>query len=52
LIHALLVLAVILFVIWLIFHAIGGLIHLIWLGIIVLALLWLIGLIRGRSATI
>ena len=50
-IHTLLVLAVILFVLWLLFHATGTLVNLIWLAIIVLAVLWLIGLVRGRSTT-
>jgi hypothetical protein len=48
-IHALLVVAAILFVLWLLFHASGGLINLIWLVIIVLVVLWLVGLMRGRS---
>ncbi len=48
-IHALLVIAVILFVLWLLFHATGGLVNLIWLAIIVLVVLWLVGLVRGRS---
>jgi hypothetical protein len=49
LIHALLVLAVILFVLWLVFHAAGGLVNLLWLVIIVMVVLWLIGFVRGRS---
>ena len=49
-IHALLVLAVILFVLWLLFHATGGLVNLIWLVIIVLVGLWLFGFVRSRSA--
>ncbi len=48
-IHALLVIAVILFVLWLLFHAAGALVNLIWLVIIVLVGLWLFGLVRGRS---
>ena len=48
-IHALLVIAVILFVLWLIFHATGALVNLIWLVIIVLVILWLFGFVRGRS---
>jgi hypothetical protein len=50
-IHSLLVLAVILFVLWLLFHAAGTLVNLIWLAIIVLVVLWLVGFIRGRSST-
>jgi hypothetical protein len=49
-IHALLVVAVILFVLWLLFHATGGLINLIWLVIIVLVAVWLFGLVRSRSS--
>ena len=49
-IHALLVLAVVLFVLWLLFHATGGLINLIWIVIIVPVVLWLFGFVRGRSA--
>ncbi len=48
-IHALLVLAVILFVLWLVFHAAAGFANLLWIAIIVLAVLWLVGLFRGRS---
>jgi hypothetical protein len=47
----LLVLAVVLFVLWLLFHATVGLINLLWIAIVVLAVLWLIGLLRGRSTT-
>ncbi len=39
-IHALLVLAVILFLIWLIFHAIGAIIHLLWILIIAAVVIW------------
>ena len=49
-IHALLVLAVVLFVLWLVFHAASGLVNLIWLVIIVLIGLWLFGFVRSRSA--
>lgn len=49
-IHALLVLAVVLFVLWLLFHAAGAVVNLIWLAIIALVVLWLIGFFR-RSAT-
>ena len=50
-IHSLLVVAVVLFVLWLLFHAAGGLVNLIWLAIIVLVVIWLVGLLRGRSAS-
>jgi hypothetical protein len=49
-IHALLVAAVILFVVWLLFHAAGSLVNLIWLVIIVLVVVWLFGFVRNRSA--
>jgi hypothetical protein len=45
----LLVVAVILFVLWLLFHAAGGLINLIWLVSVALIVLWLVGFVRGRS---
>jgi hypothetical protein len=48
LIHLLLVAAVILFVLWLLFHAAAGLVNLLWIIIIVLAIIWLVGLLRGR----
>ena len=50
-IHLLLVIAAVLFVLWLLFQSAGALINLIWLAIIVLLVIWLIGFIRGRSAT-
>jgi hypothetical protein len=50
-IHSLLVIAVVLFVLWLLFHAAGGLVNLIWLAIIVLVAIWLFGLVRSRSAS-
>jgi hypothetical protein len=49
-IHALLVLALILLVVWFLFHAAGGLVNLIWLVIIVLVVIWLFGLLRGRAS--
>jgi hypothetical protein len=30
------------------FHAAGALINLIWIAIVVLAIIWLVGLVRGR----
>ena len=48
-IHALLVIAAILLVLWFLFHATGALVNLIWLAIIVLVILWLIGMVRGRG---
>ncbi len=49
--HMLLVLAVVLFVLWLLFHASVALINLLWIAIVILAVLWLIGLLRGRRTT-
>jgi hypothetical protein len=50
-IHALLVVAVVLFVLWLLFHAAAGFVNLIWLAIIVLVAIWLFGLVRNRSGS-
>jgi hypothetical protein len=50
LIHLLIVAAIILFVLWLLFHAAGAIVNLIWIAIIVLAIIWLVGLFRGRRA--
>jgi hypothetical protein len=47
-IHLLIVAAVILFVLWLLFHAAGALINLVWIVIVVLVVIWLVGLVRGR----
>jgi hypothetical protein len=49
-IHLLIVIAVILFVLWLLFHATGALVNLLWIGIVVLAILWLVGLFRNRRS--
>ena len=49
-IHLLIVAAVILFIIWLLFHAAGAIVNLIWIAIVVLAIIWLVGLLRGRRA--
>jgi hypothetical protein len=50
-IHTLLLIAVVLFVLWLVFHATAGAaVNLIWLAIIALVVLWLVGFFR-RSAT-
>jgi hypothetical protein len=38
-------------VLWLLYRASRALVNLIWLAIIVLVVIWLIGLVRGRSAT-
>jgi hypothetical protein len=49
-IHLLIVAAVILFVLWLLFHAAAALVNLLWIAIVVLAIIWLVGLLRGRRA--
>ncbi len=49
-IHILIVVAVILFVLWLLFHATGALVNLLWIGIVVLAIIWLVGMFRSRSS--
>ena len=50
-IHLLLVLAAILFIIWLVFHAAGGMVDLLWLVIIIAVVLWLFGFFRGRGSS-
>ena len=47
-IHLLIVAAVILFVLWLLFHAGAALVNLLWIAIVILAVIWLVGLFRGR----
>jgi hypothetical protein len=46
-IHALFVLAVVLFVIWLVLHAGAALWNLIWIAIVVALVLWLLGFLAG-----
>jgi hypothetical protein len=48
LIHFLIVAAVILFVLWLLFHATAALVNLLWIAIVVLAVIWVVGLVRSR----
>jgi hypothetical protein len=47
-IHLLIVAAVILFVVWLLFHATGALVNLLWIAIVILAVIWIFGLVRSR----
>jgi hypothetical protein len=47
-IHLLIVAAVILFVLWLLFHAAGALVNLLWIIIVILAVIWLVGMFRSR----
>jgi uncharacterized RDD family membrane protein YckC len=50
-IHTLLAVAVVLFVLWLIFFHLGGLIHLLWIGILIALAIWVFGFFfRGRRA--
>jgi hypothetical protein len=51
-VHSLLVLAVILAVLWVLFHAAGAVVHLLLVGAVILAVLWLLGFMRGRSSTV
>jgi hypothetical protein len=47
-VHALLVLALIFFVLWLLFHAVGALIHLLWIAIVAALVLWVVlAIFRG-----
>ena len=48
---ALLVLAVVLFILWLLFHATGVLVNLLWIAIIIAVVLWLLGFVRGRGTS-
>jgi hypothetical protein len=47
-IHLLIVAAVVLFVLWLLFHATAALVNLLWIAIVVLAVIWIVGLVRSR----
>lgn len=49
LIHTLLVIAAILFVLWLLFHASLALMNLIWIAIVILVVLWLVGFLGRRT---
>ena len=51
-IHLLLVLAVIFFIAWLVLHAAGGLVNLLWIVIIAAVVLWLLGFLRRGSSTV
>lgn len=48
-VHALLVAAAVLFILWLVFFHLGTLVHLVWVGILAALVLWLLGFFfRGR----
>ena len=49
LIHTLLVIAIILAVLWFLFHTSLAIMNLIWIVIAILVVLWLVGFLRGRS---
>ena len=49
LIHTLLVVAIILAILWFLFHASIALMNLIWIVVAILVVLWLVGFLRGRS---
>jgi hypothetical protein len=51
-IHALLVVAVVLFIIWLVFHAAGTLIHLLWLGILIALGIWVFNFVTRRGSAV
>ncbi len=44
--HTLSVLAIVLFVLWMLFHAASTTVNLIWLAIIAMVILWLVGFFR------
>jgi len=48
-IHALLVLAAVLFVLWLLFHAVGAMVHLLWIVILLCVALWVLGFVFNRG---
>lgn len=45
-VHSLLALAIVLFLIWVMFHAAGAAINLLWIAIVALVVLWLVGFFR------
>ena len=49
LIHTLLVVAIILAILWFLFHASIAIMNLIWIVVAILVVLWLVGFLRGRS---
>ena len=49
LIHTLLVLAIILAILWFLFHASIAIMNLVWIVVAILVVLWLVGFLRGRS---
>ena len=49
-IHSLLVIAVILFIVWLLLHASMGIVNIVWLAIFLLIGLWLLSMVRRRRS--
>lgn len=50
-IHALLVLALILLVVWFLFQSAGAIVNLLWVVIIALVIIWLVGVVRGGRSS-
>lgn len=50
LVHTLLVVAAVLLVLWFLFHASMAILNFVWIIIAILIVLWLVGLMRGRTA--
>ena len=50
-IHALLVLALVVFVLWLLLHAFGAIVHLLWLVIIAALVIWAARFLLQRTRT-
>jgi len=48
-IHALLVLALIVLVLWLLFHTLSALVHLLWIVIVIALVIWVVRMALGRS---
>lgn len=49
-IHTLLAVAVVLFILWLIFFHLGSVVHLLWIGILIALAIWVfMFFFRGRS---
>ena len=48
-IHALLVLALVVFLLWLLFHALSATVHLLWIVIVVALVIWVVRMALGRS---
>lgn len=49
-VHTLLVVAAVLLVLWFLFHTSMAILNFVWIIIAILIVLWLVGLMRGRTA--